>query len=186
MRSSADTGGRDPELSQEFIPTPERVSQYLEMNTEKVLAMLESVEGREKLSRQILEHEDELKKDYPSFRPEALQSQLDLVGETLTQKKKFLEHVKSPEQKGIFNAVKNWASHHKVVTALLLVALVVGGAAAGIYAAGGMEAVLAKVGLSHLYGAAGAGTAADAMGKIIDAGKGIPNYFTTPTGPGKL
>jgi len=178
------------EVPKPFVPTPERLSQYLEVNVHEVMAQLESVEGREKLYDDLLIHQDDLKTLDPDFHPALLKEQLDLVAETLTQKKRFLEDVRSPEKKGMFrkawDSVKGFAKKHPVVTTVLVLAAVAASVAGAAYMVGGLEALMAKVGISHLYGADGASEAADALGKIIDGGTELPNYFEGPTGPTKL
>lgn len=128
---------------QEFIPTPERVSQYLERNTQEVMAQMESVEGREKIYRELLSHREDLQKTYPQFNPEGLRRQLDLVGTTLAQKKKFFEQVQAPEKKGImrraWERVKGFAKKHPVITTLLVIALVAGGASLAMYLSGMLQ-----------------------------------------------
>ncbi len=138
----APMGDRSIEVAPQFFPTPERVSQFLEMETEKVSAELKSVEGRDRLFQALLEHEEYLRQLDPSFNPEKLRTQLDLVGESLTQKKAFLDDVngenvssakEKKERKGFFGRmwerVKNFGRNHPVITTLLAIALVVGGIA---------------------------------------------------------
>lgn len=125
-------GARGVEVVPEFIPTPERVSQYLAMDHEQVLAELKSVEGRQRLHRTLIEREDDLRSLYPTFNAESLQSQLNLVGETLSEKERFLSDAGSPEKKGIFRRaweiVKAFPKKHPIVTAILMVALMAAGA----------------------------------------------------------
>ncbi|TSC97897.1 MAG: hypothetical protein Greene101449_1066 [Candidatus Peregrinibacteria bacterium Greene1014_49] len=116
----------------EFIPTPQRVSEYLEMDHEQVLAEMQSVEGRQRLHQTLIEYEEDLRELYPTFSPESLQAQLDLVGETLLEKEQFLRDVDSPEKKGMFRRVwesmKAFPKRHPVITSLLVVALLAAGA----------------------------------------------------------
>lgn len=182
--------GQGIEVPQPFVPTPERLSQYLEVNVKEVMSQMESVEGRQKLYEDLLRHEQDLRTLDPEFHPEQLKKQLDLVADTLTQKKRYLEDVRSPEKKGMFrkawDSVKGFAKKHPVVTTVLVLAAVAASVAGAAYMVGGLEALMAKVGMSHLYGAEGAGEAADALGKIIDGAKELPNYYEGPTGPTKL
>lgn len=128
MTPRASVSGNDSkrESVESFVPTPEIVSQYLERNVKEVSVEMESVEGREKLYRALLEHEEELRQKDPSFQPESLRRQLDLVGKTLMQKKIFLEQAESPQAKGMlrrtWETVKGFPRKHPVLTALLLVA----------------------------------------------------------------
>ncbi|OGJ62668.1 hypothetical protein A3C37_02760 [Candidatus Peribacteria bacterium RIFCSPHIGHO2_02_FULL_53_20] len=150
--------GRGVEVVAEFIPTPERVSQYLEMDHEQVLAELRSVEGRQRLHQTLVEHEADLRTLYPTFNPESLQSQLDLVGETLSEKERFLRDAESPEKKGMFRrafeSVKGFAKKHPVVMTLLVAALAAAGVAGGFYFTGNWELLLNSIGLEKILGGA--------------------------------
>lgn len=141
-----------------FIPTPERVSQYLERNTQEVMTQMESVDGREKLYTDLLVHQEALEKVYPEFNPNELRRQLDLVGDTLSQKKLFLEQVKSPEKKRIFrrafDRVKGFAKKHPVITTLLVLSLAASGVAAGFYLTGNWELLMTSTGLRKIFGGA--------------------------------
>lgn len=152
--------GNGVEIAPEFIPTPERVSQYLEMDHEQVLAELQSVEGRQRLHQTLVEHEEDLRTLYPTFDPVALQSQLDLVGETLSEKERFLRDAESPEKKGMFrrawDSVKGFAKKHPVVTTLLVASLAAAGVAGGFYLTGNWELLLNSIGLQKILGGAGA------------------------------
>lgn len=125
-------GWNGGEIVPEFIPTPERVSQYLAMDHEQVLAELRSVEGRQRLVQALKEHEQELRVLYPTFSTESLESHLDLVGEMLAEKERFLAATESPEKQGIFRrvweSVKAFPKRHPVITSLLVVALLAAGA----------------------------------------------------------
>lgn len=175
------------EMAKKFIPTPERVSQFLERKSDEVRAQLSSVEGRKQLTQELLKHEAAIKKLDPSFNAKNLEKQLELVGGELKSKEKFMKDVQSPEKKGFFrrsfDKVKGFVKKHPVVTVLLVLALAAGSVAGAAYLAGGWEALIAKVGLGHLYGAGGAAEAAEVTGKVIDAAKDLPDYFVGPTGP---
>lgn len=144
------------EIPRRFIPTPERVSQYLEMNSQEVTAQLESVDGRDRVYQNLLQHETDLRKLDPGFNPEELRRQLDLVGDTLSQKKRFLEQVQAPEKKGLlrraWESVKGFAKRHPIVTTLLVLALAAGGVATGFYLAGKWELLMNATGLSKIFG----------------------------------
>lgn len=178
------------EREQTFMPTPERVSEYLDRNKDEVLAELSSVEGREKIYSALAERSDELQKIDPAFNPDKLKEQLDLVGSTLEQKKRFLKGVESPEQKGAmrrgWEKVKGFAKKHPVVTTLLVGAAVAGTVAGGYYLAANAETLLAKVGLEHLYGAAGAAEAADPLGSVLGGEIPYPSDYTGPTLPDQI
>ncbi len=66
--------------------------------------------------------------------------------------------------------------------ALLVVAAVAGTAAVGAYMAGGLEALLAKVGVSYLFGASGAATATDVLGKVIHGAEQLPAAIAPDAG----
>ena len=178
-----------PEIAPRFVPTPERLSQYLERNREEILTELASVDGRNKIYDQLVKHEDELRKIDPSFHPDLLREQLDLVGETLQSKERFLTDVQSPENKGFFGRawekIKSFPRNHPVVTSVLTIALIVGAVATGFYLTGNLEALLQYVGLGHLYGPAGASEAAKPIGNILAPG-GAPTYQPGPTLPDSL
>lgn len=154
--------GNNPEVPKEFIPTPERVSQYLELKTEEVEAQMKSVEGRKALYDQLLVHADDLKEDHANFDPMALESQMEAVGQTLGANDRFLKEVRSPEQQGVFQraweAVKGFPRNHPVVTAVLAAATLVGGVAAGFYLTGNWEMLMTSVGLATRGAAADIGS----------------------------
>ena len=130
--SSPEMMGNDAaEQQREFLATPERVSQYLELRTDEVAAEMKSVEGRRNLYKQLMEHEESLRKDHKDFNPEELQKQLDLAGETLNANEKYLDDVQSPEKKGMFRraweSIKSFPRKHPVVTTILVAAAAAGG-----------------------------------------------------------
>lgn len=155
-----------------FVATPERVSQYLELKTEEVTAQMKSVEGRQQLFDDLMEHEDDIRQSHSDFHPELLRGQLDAAGEALAAQELYLEEVQSPEQKGFFSrawdSVKGFAKRHPVVTGLLATAVVAGSVAAGFYFTGNWELLMASTGLNKVLGAA------DAAGSLTPA--------TAPTG----
>ncbi len=138
-----------------FIPTPERISQYLERNTQEVEAQLSSVDGRRQLAQELGSHEADLRKTYPDFRADRLERELDRVGTTLTEKRRFLEQIQVPEKKNLFrrafDRVKTFAKKHPVVTTLAVVALTAAGVAAGFYLTGNWELLMSRVGLSKIF-----------------------------------
>ena len=162
-------GKGSPEVVKKFVPTPERVSQFLERDSKKVTQELASVEGRKAILKELQSHEKDLKKIYPTFDSKELEYQLDLVGDTLAQKEKFLKEVQSPEKQGFFkrawNRVKGFAKKHPIVTTVLVLAAAAATVAGAAYLAGGFEALLAKLGLSKLTAAT---QAADPLGTIIN------------------
>lgn len=131
------------EVARPFVPTPERLSQYLERNIKDVVTELESVDGREKIYRNLLDHEEEIRKIDPTFDSEILRRQLDLVAETLQQKQRFLETVQEPkskEKQGFWTwawekikSVLLFPVRHPAITLLLLAAAA---AAIGMYYSG--------------------------------------------------
>lgn len=175
-----------PEAAREFIPTPERVSQYLELKSDEVATQMKSVEGRKALYDQLIVHEKQLKKDHKNFDAVALRSTMDDIGESLAANERYMKDIRSPEKKGLFTraweSVKAFPRKHPVVTALLATAALVGGVAAGFYLTGNMELLLSSVGLSHLYGEKGAAAAAETMGNLIDGATKVPDYFDAPEG----
>ncbi len=178
-----------PETPREFIPTPERVSQYLELKAEEVKAQMRSAEGRKALYDQLLVHEEDLREDHPNFNADVLQTQLETAGEMLAANDRYLQEIQSPQERTMFQraweTLKGFPRNHPVVTALLAAAALAGGIAAGLYAAGNMEMVLSSVGLGHLYGTEGAAAAAETMGTIVEE-EVVPNYFGGPGGDNML
>lgn len=114
-----------------FIPTPERVSQYLELKAEEVSAQMKSVNGRQELFAKLMEHEADLRRDHADFNPESLRMQMDATGEALQAESTYLKDVKSPEKKGLFKraweSIKGFPRKHPIVTTVLAAALVAGG-----------------------------------------------------------
>lgn len=156
-----------------FVATPERVSQYLELKTDEVTAQMRSVEGRQELFNQLMEHEEDLRTDHDDFHPEALRSQLDAAGETLLAHERYLEDVQVPEKKTllrrVWDNVKAFPKNHPVVTGLLAASAVAGSIAAGFYFTGNWELLMATTGLGKIIGGA------EAAGELIPP--------TAPTAP---
>lgn len=154
--SSAGDRGRRLEAPPRFLPTPERISQFLEMNMREVATAMQSVKGRQMLYQKLMEHEQDLRKIDPSFHPEHLRQSLELVGEVLQQKDRYLKDVQSPEKKGMFRRawekMKGFAKNHPVVTTLLVLALIAGGTALTLYLTGNLEIVASKLGLGRIFG----------------------------------
>lgn len=124
---------RSPEQLPPFRATPEVLSQYLELKTDEVIAQMQSVEGRKALFDKLMEHEKDLRKVH-AFNPEELRRQLEVAGEAVAAKEKFMKDVKSPEKKGLFRRawenIKGFPRKHPVITVLLIAALAAGGYAA--------------------------------------------------------
>lgn len=164
------------EVPKKFIPTPERLSQYLEMNIQEVASSLQSVAGRQMLYQKLMEHELDLLKIDPSFNAAFLREQLELAGEVLHQKERYLQDIQSPEKKGMFRRawekMKGFAKRHPIVSVLLILALLAGGTALTLYATGNLELVATKLGLGKILGAADA------------AGEMMPPVPPTPIPPG--
>ncbi|MFA6259059.1 MAG: hypothetical protein WCX29_00425 [Candidatus Peribacteraceae bacterium] len=170
----------DIDAPRPFVPTPERVSQYLEMSIDEVAAALKSVEGRQRLFESLLRHEDDLRVLDPQFEPAVLREQLDLVADVFHEKERYLLDMQQPEKQGAFRRawerVKGFAKRHPVVTTLLVAALVASGVAAGFYVTGNWELLLTKVGLDKILGGA------EAAGEMMD-----PTLVTPlPPGAGEL
>lgn len=159
-----------------FIPTPERISQFLEIKTEEVTQQMQSVEGRQSLYKKLIEHQADLKKAHVDFNPEQLHQQLELAGETLATKRKFLNDVKNPEKKSIFgrvwSSVKGFAKNHPVVTTLLVAAAATAAVAGGFWLAGQWELLMNGTGLAKIFGSAKA------------ASELVPPTVVTPPIPG--
>ncbi|MDD4287342.1 MAG: hypothetical protein PHN33_03255 [Candidatus Peribacteraceae bacterium] len=164
------------EVASKFVPTPERLSQYLEMNIQEVASALQSVEGRQMIYQKLMEHQQDLLKIDPLFNPALLREQLELAGEVLHQKERYLQDVQSPEKKGLFKRawekMKSFGGRHPFVTAILILALIAGGAALTLYATGNLELVATRLGLGKMFGAADA------------AGEMMPPVPVTPLPPG--
>lgn len=168
------------EVPKKFIPTPERLSQYLEMNIQEVASSLQSVAGRQMLYQKLMEHERDLLKIDPSFNAAFLREQLELAGEVLHQKERYLQDIQSPEKKGMFRRawekMKGFAKRHPIVSVLLILALLAGGTALTLYATGNLELVATKLGLGKILGAV------DAAGEMMPP---VPPT-TIPPGAGEL
>jgi hypothetical protein len=170
-------GARGTEVQRRFVPTPEAISQYLEnMKAEEIAQLLASVERRREVYDRIMEHEEDIREFDPDFDPELLREQLDLVGETLQQKKRFQEEMKSPEKKGLmrraWERVKGFAKRHPIVSTLLVLALAASGVAVGFYLTGNWELLMTRVGVEKILGGA---KAAEEL---------IPPTLPTPQLPG--
>lgn len=179
---------RGPEAVREFIPTPERVSQYLELKTEEVSTQMKSVDGRKDLYAKLLEHEEDLKKDHPQFDALAMKSRLDEMGETLSANDRYMKDIRSPEKQGLFRraweTVKAFPRKHPIVTALLATAAVAGAVATGFYLAGSWELFMTSTGLSKIFGVA---EAAEELAPLIPDTGPLPGAGTfdipPPTSP---
>lgn len=163
-------------LRADFIPTPERINQFLEKRTiEETRALLLSIEGRQQLLQELLEHEEYLKTIHPGFNADRLEYNLKLVAETLQEEMRYLEDMSDPEKKSIFSrawdSVKGFAKENKLTTAVLLAALATATVAAGFYFTGNWELLMTHFGLDKVFGSAEA------------AGELIPPTPATPTIP---
>jgi hypothetical protein len=158
-----------------FKATPEVISQYLELKTDEVVAQMKSVEGRQQIFDTLMQHEKELRKAH-SFQPEELHRQLEVAGETVVAKERFMKDMKSPEKKGLFRRawekVKGFAKNHPIVTSILVLALAAGATAGVLYLTGNLEFVATKLGLGKIFSGAGA------------AGEMMPPTPPTPIVPG--
>ncbi len=164
-------------VPQEFIPTPERVTQFLGRRTlEETKVLYDTQEGLDQLYRDLAEHEDYLQELHPGFELETLRTQLDLISETLQEERRYLEDMSQPEKKTIFrrawDSVKGFARENPVTVGVLLTALAVASVAAGFYFTGNMELLMTTFGLDKIFGGAEA------------AGELIPVTPTTPPLPG--
>lgn len=171
--SSAEMPKKTGETMPSFLPTPDRVSQFLELKRDVVVEKMKSIEGRKALMEQLLEHEEELKKIHPDFDPEELHTNLEAVGETLQEKERFLKATVEPEKKGFFrrafDRVKGFAKKHPFVTAVGVTALAAAAVAAGFYMAGEWELLMTSTGLSRVF------SGAEAAGELLPP--------TAPTAP---
>ena len=181
--ASPATGREGIEVPRGFYPTPEAIHDILEqapeadvdkqmeqMDLEKIVAELQSVEGREGICRRLMEQRDTLVEIDPNFNPELLEEQVHMVGTTLEQMQDFESKVaeevgQEPEKKGLLRralgAVGSFAKKHPIVTTLLAASLVAGGVAAGFYMTGNWELFMASTGLSKWFGSA------EAAGELI-------------------
>ncbi len=141
--STSNSGAEKLVVAPRFVPTPERVSQYLERNAAEVTAQLSSLEGGEEVYQDLIKHQEDLEKLYPKFHPEDLRRELDLVGEALAQKEIFLKDIQSPEKKiflrRAWDRVKGFAKAHPIITTLLAVALFAGGVAGALHLSGALQ-----------------------------------------------
>lgn len=171
-----------------FVATPERVSQYLELKTEEVTAQMKSVEGRQRLFDELMEHESDIRESHSEFHPERLRGQLDAAGEALAAQEVFLNEVQTPEKKGLFSrawdSVKGFAKRHPVVTGLLATSVVAGGVAAGFYFAGNWELLMASTGLNKVMSAASAASSLSPLTAPTDILPGTGLFdIPSPTSP---
>jgi len=176
-----------PEQPRPFLATPQRVSEYLELKTDEVTAQMRSVEGRQALFNQMMEHEADIREDHADFHPETLQTQLELAGETLAASQVYMETVKSPEKKGLlsraWDTVKAFPHNYPTTTALLAAAAVAGSIAAGFYFAGNWEMLMTGLGLSKITGAA---EAASELAPVMAPTEALPMGGIYDIAPGAL
>jgi len=125
---SEGTGG-GPEKSP-FRATPETISQYLKLKTDEVIAQMKSVNGRQALFDKLMKHREALQKIH-AFDPAELRRQLEVAGEAVVAKERYMKDMKSPEKKGLmqraWEKVKAFPRRHPIVTALLIIAAAAGG-----------------------------------------------------------
>jgi len=164
-------------------------------NQERIVAMLQSAQGQQELVELLVSHQDVFQEAGVDINPESLQSQVGAIAATLEDIENYYRLVKEAEglteeagkaaenveeNPGMFRralrAVGGFAKAHPIVTIALASALVIAvtgaGVAAGFYFASGIEGLLAKVGLSHLYGSEGAAVAIEEGGRIVTGGSG--------------
>lgn len=167
------TSPESPNIAPSFLPTPDRVSQFLEWKRDEVEEKMKSVNGRKELLDALLEHEGTLKEQHPDFDAQDLREHLEAVGETIQEKERFLSASVEPQKKGMFrrafDSVKSFVKKHPVVTALGVTALAAGAVAGGFYAAGQWELLMTSTGLSRIFGGA------EAAAELLPP--------TAPTGP---
>ena len=125
-------GSSGSERPAHFVPTPERVSQYLDLKTEEVEAQMKSVEGRTALFTQLMAEREALHRDHDAFDPEVVRLQMEAAGEALAANERYLQDIRSPEKQGLMRrvwaTVKGFPRKHPIVT-LLLASAAVGGVA---------------------------------------------------------
>ena len=205
-------GGR--EAPKEFIPTPNRIAQFLELKTDEVEAQMKTREGCNTLYYQLLVHEDVLRRDHKNFNPESLRRQMDYSRQALESKGRYMQEIRSPEKRGIFGraweTIKAFPRKHPYVTAALAATAVIGAIAAGIYFSGYWGTLMAASGLKKWagnaaekvggfatdtaekvggFGTNAVDTAKDAMSGVADkVGEFIPEVPTSlpPTEPGPI
>jgi len=140
------TGAETPRT---FRATPEVISQFLKLKVDEVVAQMTSVGGREKLFAKLMEHEESLRKIH-DFNPQELRRQLEVAGEAVAAKEKFMKDVTSPEKKSLFrrawDRVKGFPKSHPVITAILVLAVLAGTGAAIAYYAGSLELLFHQLG----------------------------------------
>jgi len=170
-------GKNDVETSRPFKATPEVISQFLELKVDEVLAQMQSVGGREQLFAKLMEHEEYLRKIH-DFNPEELRRQLEVAGEAVSAKEKFMKDVTSPEKKTVmrraWDRLKGFALHHPVITVLLMACLVAGGYATWHYAGNTI--------MAWLHGLAETAPA-DVLRRATEAPAIIPAPPPAPSGP---
>lgn len=183
-----DKGVKD--IAPPFFLSTERMAELTKLKPAEVLTQIRSERGRSQLFDDLMVHEQEFVQAHPDFHPEKIRAQLDASAEALEAKDRFLKDVASPEKKGIFrrawDSVKGFAKNHPVVTALLVASLATGGVAAGFYAAGQWELLMASVGLQKLFEASEAAAELAPMTPATPPlpGGGVFDIPTPPSPPG--
>ncbi|MDD4628957.1 MAG: hypothetical protein PHE68_06270 [Candidatus Peribacteraceae bacterium] len=175
QRTGSEGAKKGSEALQPFKATPEVISQFLELKVDEVLIQMKSVEGREALFAKLMEHEEHLRKIH-DFNPEELRRQLEVAGEVIEAKEKYMKDATSPEKKTLFrrawDRMKGFAWNHPVVTTLLVLALIAGGTSLALYATGNLELVATKLGLGKIF------SGVEATGEMF------PPVPVTPIPPG--
>ncbi|MFA5273069.1 MAG: hypothetical protein WC353_02805 [Candidatus Peribacter sp.] len=176
QRSQPDGGKKDVERMP-FKATPEVISQFLELKVDEVLTQMQSVGGREQLFVKLMEHEEYLRKIH-DFNPEELRRQLEVAGEAVSAKEKFMKDVTSPEKKTMmrraWDRMKGFALHHPIIAVLLMACLVAGGYATWHYAGNTI--------MAWLHGFAETAPA-DVLRRATEAPPIIPAPPPAPSGP---
>lgn len=114
--------------SQEAIPTielsPERVAEVLDLEADEVRTQLSSLQGREKLLRDLTSDPERLRSVIDPESLRAFEADMKMTEEDLHAQERFLQAQKDPEKKGMFrrawDAITGFPRKHPIITVALL------------------------------------------------------------------
>lgn len=163
--------------AQEAIPTielsPERVAEVLDLEADEVRTQLNSVQGREKLLKDLTSDPERLRSVIDPESLRTFEADMEMTKADLHAQERFLQAQKDPEKKGMFrrawDTITGFPRKHPVITVALL------GVVLGVVAS--YMGWLPAINFSGLWGRAqgwlgwGSGAAEGAMGEAAAAGE---------------